>query len=138
MKSYEPLITVYIVNHNYERYLLQSINSVLDQTLQDFELIIIDNGSTDGSQKLIEKFSPHEKVLTIFQENLGLNTANNTALGRANGRYLMRVDADDFLDHHALQVLSSTLDPVHGTIGCLLHNLLLPPALTSDLCTNLF
>ena len=116
MKSYEPLITVYIVNHNYERYLLQSINSVLDQTLQDFELIIIDNGSTDGSQNLIEKFSPHEKVLTIFQENLGLNTANNIALGRANGRYLIRVDADDFLDHHALQVLSSTLDR-HPDIG---------------------
>ena len=110
MNYYEPLVTVYIVNHNYGPYVIQSIESVLRQTLQDFELIIIDNGSTDNSINLIEPFSKHKKILTISQENLGLNAANNIALGRAKGKYIMRLDADDFLDLHALEVLSNALN----------------------------
>ena len=110
MGSDSPLVTVYIVNHNYGLYLLQAINSVLEQTLQNFELIIIDNGSTDGSRSVIETFSQHNKILTIFQKNLGLSAANNIAMGRASGRYLIRLDADDFLDIHALEVLSGILD----------------------------
>lgn len=105
-----PLITVYITNYNYESYLRQSIESVLNQSLQDFELIIIDDGSTDGSKAIIETFREHPKVSIIYQQNKGLNITNNVAMRTANGKYLMRLDADDFLESNALEVMSSILE----------------------------
>ena len=109
MTSANPLVTVYVANHNYGRYLEQAIKSVLDQTLQDFELIVIDDGSTDNSRAIIEKYSDHPKILTILQQNQGLTVTNNIAMRAATGRYIMRLDADDYLDEHALQVLSGIL-----------------------------
>jgi len=104
------LITVYIVNHNYGRFIEQAIQSVLDQTCQDFELFIIDDGSTDGSRDLIERHTEHPKVTTIFQQNKGLNVTNNIALRAARGRYIMRLDADDYLDENAFTVLVGVLE----------------------------
>lgn len=105
-----PLVTVYLVNHNYGRFLEQAIKSVLAQTFVDFELIIIDDGSVDDSREIIERYAPHEKVITIFQKNKGLNVTNNVAIRAATGKYLMRLDADDFLDENALSVMSGVLD----------------------------
>ena len=67
-----PIITVYIVNHNYEKFLYDSINSVLKQTFKKWELIIIDNGSNDNSREVINKYSRLENVKIIFQDNVGL------------------------------------------------------------------
>lgn len=105
-----PAVTVYITNHNYGRFIAQAIESVLSQTFQDFELIIIDDGSTDHSRSIIERYEPHPKVRIIYQQKRGLNRTNNIALRAARGRYLMRLDADDYLDPHALALLSSALD----------------------------
>ncbi|MDA2936641.1 glycosyltransferase [Acidobacteria bacterium AH-259-A15] len=108
MKS--PLVSVYIVNHNYGRFIEQAIQSVLNQTLQDFELLIIDDGSTDDSCEIIRRYADHGKVTTIFQQNKGLNVANNIALRAARGRYIVRLDADDYLDENALMVLVGVLE----------------------------
>src|SRR5437867_1266985 len=102
----QPLVTVYITNHNYGRYLEQAIKSVLNQTQQDFELIVIDDGSTDDSRSIIERYADHPKIRPIFQENRGLNISNNIALRAARGQYIMRLDADDYLDENALTVLT--------------------------------
>lgn len=114
----EPLVTVYVTNHNYGEYLEQAIGSVLDQTMDNFELIIIDDGSTDNSREILEKYRQHPKIALIFQKNKGLNVTNNIALRSALGKYIMRLDADDFLDHNALLVLSNTLeqDPELGLV----------------------
>jgi len=111
-----PLVTVYVVNHDYGRFIEQAIQSVLDQTLQDFELFIIDDGSTDGSRDLIEQHAEHPKVTTIFQQNKGLIVTNNIALRAARGRYIMRLDADDYLDENALTVLAGVLER-HPDVG---------------------
>ena len=103
-------VTVYLINHNYARYVRQSIESVLHQTMKDFELIIIDDGSTDHSRSIIEEFENHEQVTVIFQHNRGLNVSNNIALRASQGKYIMRLDADDFLDPHALRVMCDILD----------------------------
>ena len=55
MKNLLPLVTVYVVNHNYGKYLDQAVESILSQTFQDFELILIDNGSTDNSKRETKK-----------------------------------------------------------------------------------
>lgn len=104
-----PMVTVYITNHNYEEYLRTAIESVLDQTFQDFELIIIDDGSTDDSREIIQEYADHDKTRVILQENKGLNKSIDVAIKAARGKYVMRLDADDYLDQNALLVLTREL-----------------------------
>ena len=106
----QPLVTVYITNYNYEKYIKQAISSVLEQTLQSFELFIIDDGSTDGSKAVIESFSAHQKVTIIYQKNKGLNITNNIALRLSTGKYIMRLDADDYLKSNALEKMVADLE----------------------------
>lgn len=106
----DPLVTVYVTSYNYGRYIRQAIDSVLAQTLQDFELLIIDDGSTDDSRSIIETYIGHPMIRPIFQQNRGLNVTNNIALRAARSRYIMRLDADDWLDPHAIEVLSNVLE----------------------------
>ena len=113
-----PRVTIYLTNHNYGRYIAQAIDSVLAQTLQDFELIVIDDGSTDDSRNVIERYASHPRIVTVFQENKGLNVTNNIALRAARGDYIMRLDADDWLDPHALQVMSAMLDRDAPSASC--------------------
>jgi CMP-N-acetylneuraminic acid synthetase len=114
----DPLITVYVANHNYERFVEQAVESVLAQSMQDFELIIIDDGSTDRSRSVIERYENHLKVRIVLQDNKGLNRTANIALRLARGKYIMRLDADDYLDPQALLVMSSALeaDPALGLV----------------------
>ncbi|MEK6477047.1 glycosyltransferase [Catalinimonas sp. 4WD22] len=104
------LVSVYITNYNYGKYISQAVESVLHQTLDDFEIIIIDDGSTDNSREIIEDYAQHPKIKVIFQKNKGLNVTNNIALRVAKGKYIMRLDADDFLDQNALLVMSNALE----------------------------
>ena len=109
-----PLVTVYITNFNYERYLQQAIESVLAQSMEDYELFIIDDGSTDNSKAIIERYRAHEKISIIYQQNKGLNITNNVAMRAASGKFIMRLDADDFLEPNALFVMSSALQQDDG------------------------
>ena len=105
-----PLVTVYITNHNYGEYINKAIKSVFEQSLKNFELIIIDDGSKDKSKKIIDKHKDNKKITTIFQKNKGLIVSNNLALRLAKGKYILRLDADDWLDPHALEIMSSILE----------------------------
>lgn len=110
MSLLQPMISVYITNHNYEKYLQQAIESVLKQTYEDFELIIIDDGSSDNSCDIIEEYRDHEKVTIIYQQNKGLNVTNNVAMRVSKGTYIMRLDADDFLAETALDDMVTLLE----------------------------
>jgi glycosyltransferase involved in cell wall biosynthesis len=116
MKKENPLVSVYITNFNYGSYLKQCVESVLKQTLPDFELIIIDDGSTDNSKEIIEQYRELEGVTIIYQQNKGLNITNNVAMRVAKGKYLMRLDADDYLVPEALEKMSALLD-VNDELG---------------------
>lgn len=104
------LISIYITNYNYYNFIEQAIQSVLSQKDVSFELIIIDDGSTDNSKEIIEKYRALENVTIIYQQNKGLNVTNNIALNIASGKYIMRLDADDYLEPDALKTLSSKLE----------------------------
>lgn len=105
-----PKVTVYIPTHNYGKYVEKAIQSVLNQTMEDWELIVIDDGSTDNTMEILQKYQGHRKMRIMVQENRGLNVTNNIALRLSNGKYIMRLDADDYLDENALSVLSNILD----------------------------
>lgn len=107
---YQPLVTVYITNYNYGNYIDQAIQSVLNQTLKDFELIIIDDGSTDNSKGIIEEYASNSKISIIYQKNKGLNITNNVALKAAKGKYIVRLDADDYFENNALEEMSNILE----------------------------
>lgn len=111
-------VTVYITNYNYGKYISEAIESVLNQTYTNIELIIIDDGSTDNSKEIINKYSSQFEIKVIFQKNKGLNVSNNIALSIATGKYLMRLDADDYLKYNAIQKLVETLDenPDYGLV----------------------
>lgn len=113
MISANPLVSVYITNYNYGAFIKESIESVLNQSLQNFELLIIDDGSTDNSKEIIENYRDHDKVKIIYQQNKGLNITNNIAMRAAKGKYLMRLDADDFLENDALKLMSDVLEENH-------------------------
>ncbi len=106
----EVLVTIYITNYNYGKYIRQSIESVLSQTEQDFELLIIDDGSVDNSREIIEEYRGNPKISIIYQKNKGLNITNNIAMRASHGKYLMRLDADDFLEPEAVEVMSAVLE----------------------------
>ncbi len=103
-------ITVYITSYNYGNYLDKAIKSVLDQTYQDFELLIFDDGSTDNTKEILKKYEDHSKIKIIYQENKGMPKTCNRALQMSNGEYIIRLDADDYFDENILLVLSNVLD----------------------------
>ena len=111
-----PKVTVYIPAHNYGKYLSQAIDSVIKQKFDDWELIIIDDGSTDNTADILKIFDDYPKIKIIHQDKRGLSITNNIALRLSSGQYIIRLDADDYLDENALLVLSNILD-THSDVG---------------------
>jgi len=110
MKKHTPLVTVYITNYNYGKFIRNAVESVLNQSFQNFELLIIDDGSTDNSKEIIEQYSDNDKITIIYQKNRGLNITNNVALKTSKGKYIVRLDADDYLDAGALEEMKNVLE----------------------------
>ena len=91
-----PIISVVMPVYNGEKYLDESIQSILNQTYKDFELIIINDGSADNSLEIIEKYKQLDKrIVVISRENKGLIKSLNEAIEQSKGSYIARMDADD-------------------------------------------
>ena len=97
MNKQAPKITVLMSVYNGERYLRESVDSILNQTYTDFEFIIIDDGSTDSTQSIIEEYSAKDKRIITMQNNqrIHLTKSLNLGLKKARGVYIARQDADD-------------------------------------------
>ena len=126
-----PKVTVYITNYNYGPYLEQAIQSVLNQTFTDYELIIIDDGSTDNSKEIINNYKKNKNVYAVFQKNKGLNTSNNVALNLARGKYIVRLDADDYFAPQAVELMVAELERMPG------HALVFPDYYNIDIDGNI-
>ncbi|TAJ10922.1 MAG: glycosyltransferase [Nitrospirae bacterium] len=111
-----PKVTVYTVGRDYGRYLPQAIKSVLHQTMQDWELIVINDGSTDNTPDVLRQFESDPRIKIIHQPPRGLPPSCNLAISHAKGDYIIRLDADDYFDENALLVLSGVLD-AHPKVG---------------------
>ena len=109
----KPKVTVYVPCHDYGRFLAQAIDSVLRQSYDDWELILVDDGSTDETAVIADGYAarlPDRIRILRHSPARGLRACANLALEAARGDYVMRLDADDFLDESALLVLATYLD----------------------------
>lgn len=99
-----PLISVVLPVYNGEKYLAEAIDSVLAQSFSNFELIIIDDGSTDGSQQILREYVRIDpRVRVIVRENRGLATTLNDSIDIARGAWIARMDQDDIALPHRLE-----------------------------------
>lgn len=110
--------SVVIPVYNVMEYLEKCVQSVLDQTCSDYEIILVDDGSTDDSGKLCDTLAAAtpDKVRVIHQENGGLGAARNTGLEHADGEYLVFIDSDDYVAPNMLEKLSQKMDAMSADI----------------------
>lgn len=112
-------ISIIIPVFNAEKYLEKSIKSVLVQTFAEFELIIINDGSTDGSAKICDMFAEKDnRVRVIHQDNRGVSAARNTGISNAQGEYICFVDSDDFINEDMLECLYNNAIEYDADISC--------------------
>jgi glycosyltransferase involved in cell wall biosynthesis len=110
-----PLVSVVMTTYNRAKYISDAIKSVLDQTFGDFELVIVDDGSTDDTLRIIKSFND-KRIKYYFQNNAGQNPARNAGIIISNGEYIAMIDSDDMWDRHKLEKQVDILD-THTDIG---------------------
>lgn len=102
----QALISVIIPVYNVEDYLRECIDSVLCQTYENFEIILVNDGSTDSSGKICDEYvEKDERVTVIHQKNGGLSVARNTGLSETNGEYVYFLDSDDYIAENTFETL---------------------------------
>ena len=90
-----PFFSVIIPTYNRQAFLKKSVDSVLAQTFPDFELIIIDDGSNDGTDKLISSYND-KRIIYKYQQNNGVASARNNGIKRSSGKFIAFLDSDDY------------------------------------------
>jgi len=116
-ETYSPKVSVIMPVYNAELFLKESIDSILRQTFSDFEFIIINDGSTDKSQSIIDTYAKHDsRIVAIKQDNKGVVATANMAITLAKGLYIARMDADDISMPDRLQQEVAILDSKPNTI----------------------
>ena len=117
-----PRISVIVPVYNVEKYLNRCVDSILAQTFRDYEIILVDDGSPDASPKICDDYAAkYDFIRVIHKENGGLSSARNTGIKVAQGKYLMFLDSDDYLDKVCLDSLmngrdSNDVDLIIGSI----------------------
>lgn len=108
------IFSIIVPVHNIKEYLEACIESVIKQTFIDYEIILIDDGSTDGSGALCDEIScKYSRIKVIHQENQGLSAARNSGLSIAKGKYCIFLDSDDFLASDSLELLYKCIVDEH-------------------------
>ncbi|EMM0109135.1 glycosyltransferase [Providencia rettgeri] len=103
MRNLSIIVPVY----NVEQYIYQCIDSLLNQTLNNIEIIIVNDGSTDSSMKIVESFID-DRIIVINKQNGGLSSARNIGMQHATGSYIAFLDSDDWVDKNAYKILYET------------------------------
>ncbi len=112
-------VSVIIPVYNAESYLEKCLNSIMDQTYKNIEIIIVNDGSEDGSEKIIvSKMKEDTRIHYISKSNQGVSAARNEGISRAKGDYLVFIDADDYVDSQFISNLVSLINNTEmGTCG---------------------
>lgn len=115
-----PKVSVVMSVYNGERHLREAVDSILSQSLSDFEFIVVDDGSTDDTWQILTSYDDPRVVLVRNQENVGLTISLNRALEMARGEYIARMDADDVSLPERLSAQVQFLDATEdvGLVSC--------------------
>lgn len=135
-----PLISIIMPVYNSEKYLRRAVQSVLKQTVPDFELLLIDDGSTDGSGVLCDEFAIQDARIHVYhKENGGVCSARNYGIRISSGKYITFIDNDDVYDEQFCEVLIDMLENSNADIAkCGRRNIKISPEqeiLTERICT---
>lgn len=119
----KPKVSVIITVRNYARFLTQCIDSALNQNFKDYEIIIVNDGSTDHTPEILKRYKGNPKIKIINLEGLGLAAACNRGIAISRGEYIIRLDADDYFDENILLVESHLLQrrPEISMVYCDYH-----------------
>ncbi|MBQ9936947.1 MAG: glycosyltransferase [Oscillospiraceae bacterium] len=105
-----PLLSIVVPVYNVEQYLARCLDSILSQTLTDFEVIAVDDGSPDNCGKILDEYSQKDKrIKVIHKENGGVSSARNAALDLAQGEYIGFVDSDDYIEPNMYEYLVDSI-----------------------------
>lgn len=96
VKQRDPKISIIIITYNREEYIAEAINSALQQTYKDFEIIVVDDGSTDKTREIVESFNSLQ-IRYLYKKNSGISEARNMGVKNARGEYILWLDSDDSL-----------------------------------------
>lgn len=108
----DPLISIIVPVYNVEKYLRKCLDSIIDQTYKNIEIICVNNGSQDNSYKILEVYANDDsRIKIISQDNKGVSFARNAALDIARGEYIMFVYSDDWIEKDACR---ASLDAMHN------------------------
>lgn len=100
------IISVIVPVYNTAKYIRSCVESILAQTINDFELILVDDGSVDGSEKICDEYSnKYSNVFSLHQNNQGVSSARNLGIENASGDYIVFVDSDDWVEPDYLEIL---------------------------------
>jgi glycosyltransferase involved in cell wall biosynthesis len=101
----EPKVSIIIPVYNTAEYVRQAVESITEQTLREIEIIVVNDGSTDGSLQILEELAAQDTRIQVYsQENKGQSVARNNGVQHATGQYLYFMDSDDLLDADALEL----------------------------------
>lgn len=104
-----PLISVIVTTYNNEKYIKACLNSLLAQTFQDFEIVVIDDGSTDQTSKILDQYLANSRLKIHHQPNTGVSAARNQGLKLSRGNFVCFVDSDDYVAKNYLEKLVTPL-----------------------------
>lgn len=112
-------ISIIVPIYNAEKTLSQTLNSIRNQSYNNFEVLLIDDGSSDGSSKICNRYvSLDNRFNYVYQHNKGVSSARNKGLKIANGKYVIFVDSDDTLPSKALQYLINAKNKYESALIC--------------------
>lgn len=106
-----PLVSIIVPVYNVERYIKRCVDSLQGQTLQNIEIILVDDGSKDNSGRLCDEFAQQDpRIHVIHKQNAGQGLARNDGLNIAKGRYVLFIDSDDFIEPDTCEKLSDRME----------------------------
>lgn len=115
-----PMVSVIIPTFNYAEFISDSIDSVLTQTFKDLEIIVVDDGSTDNTKDILQKYS--NKIKYYYQDNKGPASARNMGIKKATGSYVCFLDSDDIFIPNKLQIQIDTFNSISKQNTALLYS----------------
>lgn len=112
------MITIILTTYNMAEYLVECVQSIINQTYKDLEIIIVDDGSTDGSAEILDGFQQTDsRIKVIRQENKGHSEARNVAIENAHGEYYYFIDADDYIHEKTIETLWDNMQETGASIS---------------------